>query len=69
MVRIVHQLQCIDKVIDVFVGLVEQVPLVHVVAETAEISQLACETCVKDNMFMIAGEINVVGKCHHETVV
>ena len=46
-----------------------RVPLVRVVAETAEISQLACETCVKDNMFMIAGEINVAGKCHHETVV
>ena len=65
----IPQLQCIDKVIDVPVGLVEQVPLVRVVAETAEISQLACETCVKDNMFMIAGEINVAGKCHHETVV
>ena len=65
----IPQLQCIDKVIDVPVGFVEQVPLVRVVAETAEISQLACETCVKDNMFMIAGEINVAGKCHHETVV
>ena len=64
----IPQLQCIDKVIDVLVGLVAQVPLVRVVAETAEISQLACETCVKDNMFMIAGEINVAGKCH-ETVV
>ena len=31
-------------------------------AETAEISQLTCETCVKDNMFMIAGEINVARK-------
>ena len=38
-------------------------------AETAKISQLACETCVKDNMFLIAGEINVAGKGHHETVV
>ena len=65
----IPQLQCIDKVIDVPVGLVAQVPRVRVVAETAEISQLACETCVKDNMFMIAGEINVAGKCHHETVV
>ena len=46
-----------------------QVSRVRVVAETAEISQLACETCVKDNMLMIAGEINVAGKCHHETVV
>ena len=63
------QLQDIDEVVDVPVGLVEQVPLVRVMAETAEISQLACETCVKDNMFLIAGEINVAGKCHHETVV
>ena len=46
-----------------------QVPRGRVVAEKAEISQLACETCVKDNMFMIAGEIDVAGKCHHETVV
>ena len=37
----IPQLQCIDKVIDVPVGLVAQVPLVRVVAETAEISQLA----------------------------
>ena len=65
----IPQLQCIDKVIDVPVGLVAQVPLVRVVAETTEISQLACETCVKDNIFMIAREINVAGKCHHETVV
>ena len=63
------QLQDIDEVVDVFVGLVEQVPLVRVTAETAEISQLAYETCVKDNMFLIAGEINVAGKCRHETVV
>ena len=63
------QLQDIDEVVDVPVGLVAQVPLVRVVAETAEISQLACETCVKDNMFRIAGEINVAGKCHHETVL
>ena len=63
------QLQDIDEVVDVPVGLVEQVPLVRVMAETAEISQLACETCVKDNMFLIAGEINVAEKCHHETVV
>ena len=63
------QLQDIDEVVDVPVGLVEQVPLVRVMAETAEISQLACETCVKDNMFLIAGEINVAGKCHHEIVV
>ena len=65
----IPQLQCIDKVIDVPVGLVAQVPLVRVVVETAEISQLACETSVKDNIFMIAGEINLAGKCHHETVV
>ena len=63
------QLQDIDEVVDVPVGLVEQVPLVRVMAETAEISQLACETCVKDNMFLIAGKINVAGKCHHETVL
>ena len=31
--------------------------------------KVACETCVKDNMFMVAGEISVAGKCHHETVV
>ena len=63
------QLQDIDEVVDVPVGLVEQVPLVRVMAETSEISQLACETCVKDNMFLIAGEINVAGKCHQEIVV
>ena len=63
------QLQDIDEVVDVPVELVEQVPLVRVMVETAEISQLACETCVKDNMFLIAGEINVAGKCHHETVL
>ena len=56
------QLQDIDEVVDVPVGLVEQVPLVCVMAETAEISQLTCETCVKDNMFLIAGEINVARK-------
>ena len=27
-----------------------------------------CETCVKDNMFMIAGEITAAGKFQHETV-
>ena len=58
----ISQLQDIDEVVDVPVGLVAQVPLVRVVAETAEISQLACETCVKDNMFLIAGEINVARK-------
>ena len=58
----IPQLPCIDKVMTVPVGLVEQVPLVRVVAETAEISQLACETCVKDNMFLMAGEINVARK-------
>ena len=58
----IPQLPCIDKVMNVPVGLVEQVPLVRVVAETAEISQLACETCVKDNMFLMAGEINVARK-------
>ena len=31
--------------------------------------KVACETCVKDNMFMVAGEITVAGKLHHETVV
>ena len=56
------QLQDIDEVVDVPVGLVEQVPLVCVMAETAEISQLTCEACVKDNMFLIAGEINVARK-------
>ena len=58
----ISQWQDIDEVVDVPVGLVEQVPLVRVVAETAEISQLACETCVKDNMFLMAGEINVARK-------
>ena len=58
----ISQLQDIDEVVDVPVGLVAQVPLVRVVAETAEIPQLACETCVKDNMFLIAGEINVARK-------
>ena len=27
------------------------------------------KTCVKDNMFMVTGEITVAGKLHHETVV
>ena len=31
--------------------------------------KVACETCVKDNMFMVAGEIIVAGKMDHETVV
>ena len=31
--------------------------------------KVACESCVKDNMFMVAGEITVAGKLHHETVV
>ena len=31
--------------------------------------KVACETCVKDNMFMVAGEITVAGKMDHETVV
>ena len=31
--------------------------------------KIACETCVKDNMFMVPGEITVAGKFHHETVV
>ena len=26
--------------------------------------KVACETCVKDNMFMVAGEITVARKCH-----
>ena len=31
--------------------------------------KVACETCVKDNMFMVAGEITVAGKTNHETIV
>ena len=31
--------------------------------------KVASETCVKDNMFMVTGEITVAGKLHHETVV
>ena len=31
--------------------------------------KVANETCVKDNMFMITGEITVAGKIHHETDV
>ena len=31
--------------------------------------KVACETCVKDNMFVVAGEITVAGKLRHETVV
>ena len=30
--------------------------------------KVACETCVKDNMFMVAGEMTVAGKRDHETV-
>ena len=29
----------------------------------------ACETCVKDNMVIEAGEINVAGENHYETVM
>ena len=31
--------------------------------------KVVSETCVKDNMFMVTGEITVAGKLHHETVV
>ena len=31
--------------------------------------KVACETCVKDNMVMVAGEITVDGKIDYETVV
>ena len=31
--------------------------------------KVASETCVKDNMFMVTGEITVAGKLHHETVM
>ena len=31
--------------------------------------KVACETCLKDNMFKVAGEITVVGKLLHETVM
>ena len=31
--------------------------------------KVASETCVKDNMFKVTGEINVAGKLHHETVM
>ena len=31
--------------------------------------KVASETCVKDNMFMVTGEITVAGKLHHENVV
>ena len=31
--------------------------------------KVACETCVKDNMFMVAGEITVAEKMDHKTVV
>ena len=31
--------------------------------------KVANETCVKDNMFMITGEITVAGKLHHGTPV
>ena len=52
----------------------ETVPQMQVVEKTTEITcdakcKVACETCVKDNMFMVAGEITIAGKCHHETVV
>ena len=30
--------------------------------------KVACETCVKDNMFMVTGEMTVAGKRDHETV-
>ena len=31
--------------------------------------KVACETCVKDNMFMVTGEMSVAGKRHRETAV
>ena len=31
--------------------------------------KIACETCVKDNMFMVASEITVAEKMEHKTVV
>ena len=31
--------------------------------------KVACEACVKDNMFTVTGEITVAGKTNHETIV
>ena len=89
----ISQLQITDKVTDVPVVSLVQVPRVWVVKKTVEDPQfeiaektvenpetqfsdvvidacltcdakcmVACETCVKDNMFMVAGEITVTGK-------
>ena len=35
----------------------------------ANLEQVACETCVKDNTEMVAREVTVAEKANHETVV
>ena len=35
----------------------------------ADLEQVACETCVKDNTAMVAREVTVAEKANHETVV
>ena len=59
----IPQLQITDKVIDV--------PVVSVDAcLTCDAKcKVTCETCVKDNMFTVTGEITVAGKTNHETIV
>ena len=59
----IPQLQITDKVIDV--------PVVSVDAcLTCDAKcKVACETCVKDNMSTVTGEVTVAGKTNHETIV
>ena len=65
------QFEITDKVIDVPVVSVVQVSDVATDAcLTCDAKcKVACETCVKDNMFTVTGEITVAGKTNHETIV
>ena len=67
----IPQLQITDKVIDVPVVSVVQVSdAVPDACFTCDATcKVACETCVKDNMFTVTGEITVAGKTNHETIV
>ena len=64
------QLQFLDQVVDVPVVSVVQVSdVVTDACLTCDAKcKVACETCVKDNMFTVIGEITVVGKTNHETI-
>ena len=65
------QLQYTDQMVDVPVVSVVQVSdVVTDACFTCDAKcKVACETCVKDNMFTVTGEITVAGKTNHETIV